>query len=38
MNKKVTIRETVNYVLKSKNEKHTLLGIGPMSENFLRSS
>ena len=38
MNKKVTIREAVNYVINSKGEKHTLLGIGPMSENFLRAS
>ena len=34
MNKKVTIREAVNYVINSKGEKHTLLGIGPMV-NFL---
>lgn len=38
MNKKMTIRETVNYILNTKDEKHTLLGIGPMSENFLRAS
>ena len=38
MNKKVTIREAVNYVINSKGEKHTLLGIGPMSVNFLRAS
>lgn len=38
MNQKVKIRDAVNYVINSKTEKHTLLGIGPMSENFLRAS
>ncbi len=38
MKKKVNINEAVKYVINSKEEKFTLLGIGPMSENFLRAS
>lgn len=38
MKKEVNIRKAVGYVLNSEKEKHTLLGIGPMSENFLRAS
>ncbi len=38
MRKEVNIRKAVEYVINSEKEKHTLLGIGPMSENFLRAS
>lgn len=38
MKKQVSITKAVQYVINSENEKHTLLGIGPMSENFLRAS
>lgn len=38
MNRKVSIRKAVEYVIQTKDERHTLLGIGPMSENFLRAS
>lgn len=38
MSKHVNIRKAVEYVINSTDEKHTLLGIGPMSENFLRAS
>ena len=38
MRKDISIKKAVNYVIHSENEKHTLLGIGPMSENFLRAS
>ena len=38
MNKNVNIRKAVEYVIQAKNERHTLLGIGPMSENFLYAS
>lgn len=37
MQKNITVKQTVDYIMNSK-EKHTLLGIGPMSENFLRAS
>lgn len=36
--KNITIKQTVDYIINNKKEKHTLLGIGPMSENFLRAS
>ena len=38
MKKQVSITKAVKYVINSTDEKHTLLGIGPMSENFLRAS
>ncbi|MGI6109016.1 MAG: class II D-tagatose-bisphosphate aldolase non-catalytic subunit [Eubacteriaceae bacterium] len=38
MKDNITIKDTVNYVINSKDDRHTLLGIGPMSENFLRAS
>lgn len=38
MKKEVSIRKAVEFVINAKNEKYTLLGIGPMSENFLRAS
>lgn len=38
MKREVNIRKAVNFVLNSEDEKYTLLGIGPMSENFLRAS
>lgn len=38
MKKEVNIRKAVEYVINAKEERHTLLGIGPMSENFLRAS
>lgn len=38
MSKKVGIRKAVEYVIQANEERHTLLGIGPMSENFLRAS
>lgn len=38
MKKQVSIKKAVQYVINSENEKHTMLGIGPMSENFLRAS
>lgn len=38
MKKQVSIKRAVQYVINSENEKHTMLGIGPMSENFLRAS
>lgn len=36
--KNISIRKTVEFVVNAKDEKYTLLGIGPMSENFLRAS
>lgn len=38
MRNKVGIRKTVEYVIQAKEERHTLLGIGPMSENLLGAS
>lgn len=38
MKREVSIRSAVEYVINAKEERHTLLGIGPMSENFLRAS
>lgn len=38
MRKDVSIQKAVKYVIGSKDEKYTMLGIGPMSENFLRAS
>ncbi|MCC8027575.1 MAG: class II D-tagatose-bisphosphate aldolase, non-catalytic subunit [Clostridium sp.] len=38
MKKNVSIRKAVEFVINAKDEKYTLLGIGPMSENFLRAS
>jgi D-tagatose-1,6-bisphosphate aldolase subunit GatZ/KbaZ len=38
MNKKVSIKKAVQYVVNAEKDKCTLLGIGPMSENFLRAS
>lgn len=38
MKKEVNLRKAVEYVINSEKERHTLLGIGPMSENFLRAS
>lgn len=38
MNKKVSIKKAVQYVVNAEKDKCTLLGIGPMSENFHRAS
>ena len=38
MRKQVSIKDAVKYVVNAENDKCTLLGIGPMSENFLRAS
>lgn len=38
MKKQISIKKAVEYVIHAEDEKHTLLGIGPMSENFLRAS
>lgn len=38
MRKEISIQKAVQYVIRNEEERHTLLGIGPMSENFLRAS
>lgn len=38
MSENISIKETVEFIINSKEEKFTLLGIGPMSENFLHAS
>ena len=37
MRKQINIKDAVQYVINAE-ERSTLLGIGPMSENFLRAS
>lgn len=38
MRREVSIKKAVQYVVNAEDNKSTLLGIGPMSENFLRAS
>ena len=38
MKKNVSITKAVQFVVNAKDERYTMLGIGPMSENFLRAS
>ena len=38
MKKNVSIRKAVQFVVNAEKERYTMLGIGPMSENFLRAS
>ena len=38
MKKNVSITKAVQFVINAEKERYTMLGIGPMSENFLRAS